>query len=229
MGRVLDSEATIFCAPIVSELWYNAFALEGTQSMHQTTPRSARPLQGSRSRGSSLGEDMREIWRPIPGYEGYEVSNFGNVRSYRLSGLNGGRRSVPVTINPWTKLSGHLSVSLRKKGNTHKKLVHRLVLLAFVGKCPCDMEAAHNNGIPYDNRLSNLRYDTRSGNIMDRVKHGGSNRGSRHVLSKLNEQDVLSIRKDARPQKKIAADYGVSQSRISSIKSKKVWAWLEDK
>ena len=27
---------------------------------------------------------MEEIWKPIPGYDGYEVSNTGKVKSYKL-------------------------------------------------------------------------------------------------------------------------------------------------
>ena len=26
---------------------------------------------------------MEEVWKPVVGFDGYEVSNFGNVRSYR--------------------------------------------------------------------------------------------------------------------------------------------------
>lgn len=27
---------------------------------------------------------MEEIWKPIPGYDGYEVSNTGKVKSYKI-------------------------------------------------------------------------------------------------------------------------------------------------
>lgn len=50
--------------------------------------------------------------------------------------------------------------------------VHRLVLEAFVGPCPEGMEALHGNAIRNDNRLCNLRWDTKSENSQDRVRHG---------------------------------------------------------
>lgn len=43
---------------------------------------------------------------------------------------------------------------------------------AFVGPCPEGMEVCHNNGDCTDNRLENLRYDTKSANMLDRVRHG---------------------------------------------------------
>lgn len=50
--------------------------------------------------------------------------------------------------------------------------VHTAVLLAFVGERPEGLEACHNNGIPSDNRLENLRWDTRSSNRRDTILHG---------------------------------------------------------
>lgn len=50
--------------------------------------------------------------------------------------------------------------------------VHRLVLEAFVGPCPPGMEACHWNGIPGDNRLHNLRWDTPSANNADILRLG---------------------------------------------------------
>lgn len=42
--------------------------------------------------------------------------------------------------------------------------IHQIVLEAFCGPCPDGMEVLHGNGIRTDNRLSNLRYGTRSEN-----------------------------------------------------------------
>jgi len=52
------------------------------------------------------------------------------------------------------------------------KLVHRLVLEAFAGPCPDGMEACHGDGDPTNNRRLNLRWDTRSSNQLDTVRHG---------------------------------------------------------
>lgn len=51
---------------------------------------------------------MAEIWRPIPGYEGmYEISNFGEVRSWRQIGGNhkpGRRADKPHTVSPFYRI-----------------------------------------------------------------------------------------------------------------------------
>ncbi len=68
----------------------------------------------------------------------------------------------------WITDSGHRRYDL---GST-TMFAHRAVLLAFVGPCPEGMEACHNNGDPLDNRVENLRWDTRSNNTLDKVAHG---------------------------------------------------------
>ena len=49
--------------------------------------------------------------------------------------------------------------------------IHRSVALAFLGETPDGMEVCHNNGIKSDNRLENLRFDTRSKNMLDVIRH----------------------------------------------------------
>jgi len=63
--------------------------------------------------------------------------------------------------------SGRLQVRL-KVGEIKKTFrVHRLVLEAFVGPCPHGCEACHRNNDPSDNRIENLRWDTKQSNLAD--------------------------------------------------------------
>lgn len=122
---------------------------------------------------------VTENWKPIPGYEGfYEVSDLGMVRSLdRKIRCGDGVTRVfygqVLTPRP-TVHGGHHQVNLSRGSRADKKnrYVHRLVMAAFVGPCPPDMEVCHNNGHPTDNRLSNLRYGTTADNRRDSVKHG---------------------------------------------------------
>ena len=108
----------------------------------------------------------------VPGFESlYEVSNYGQVRSLdRVDAL--GRAKAGRVLAPYALNKGHLSIGMSVDGRVRKMLVHRLVLMAFVGPCPPGMEACHNNGEPADNRLANLRWDSRRANSLDTVRHG---------------------------------------------------------
>ena len=80
---------------------------------------------------------MTEIWLPIPGYEHYEVSSEGGSDHWPASSIRtrhyDGQILTPIP-NPKT---GHLGVDLYRDGQgATLMLVHRLVLMAFVGRCP---------------------------------------------------------------------------------------------
>lgn len=113
-----------------------------------------------------------EQWRPVAGYEGaYEVSSLGRVRS--IERLNArGRRQQARVLSPRRTTWDHLAVALYANAVRADFQVHTLVLLAFVGPCPDSMEGCHRNDDPRDNRAVNLRWDTRSANVLDSVRNG---------------------------------------------------------
>ena len=110
---------------------------------------------------------MAEQWRDIPGWEGlYQVSNIGQVRSLdrEIRCINGVlKRLRGKVLTPAAAPSGHMSVVLGR-GNT--KQVHQLVMSAFVGPKPAGMEVLHKDHNPGNNRRSNLKYGTRSENVL---------------------------------------------------------------
>ena len=119
---------------------------------------------------------MTESWKPVVGFEHlYEVSDAGRVK--RLARATEGREGVtmhfPETIldAAVTRL-GYRRVRLSGNGKRATLFVHVLVLTAFVGPRPAGQEGCHGNGIRTDNRLVNLRWDTRSENQKDSVRHG---------------------------------------------------------
>lgn len=92
---------------------------------------------------------MSEKWITIPGFEDYEASDQGNIRS-----LISNKQLKPVKTK-----HGYLQVVVSKKS----KKVHRLILTAFLGWNHLDCD--HINGIKTDNRLCNLRYCSRRDNV----------------------------------------------------------------
>ena len=117
---------------------------------------------------------LLEEWRPVtaPGYEThYEVSNLGNVRSVarKVAYRDGRCRLYPsIELKPSSTPAGYLVVTLSNgKRQKRVRLVHHLVMEAFVGERPYKYDTCHGNNDKADNRLSNLRYDTREGNLKD--------------------------------------------------------------
>ena len=157
-----------------------------------------------------------EEWRSVVGYEGlYEVSNLGRVKTVKTGRIKK-FTSHCLDTRPFLQIW---------KNNTPKIFrPHTLVLTAFIGPRPDGMECCHNDGNPWHNMLSNLRWDTAASNQKDRIKHGTTNRGENCGTAKLTQFQVDAIRKDSRLQRVIAYEYGVLQSAISRIKSGKRWA-----
>lgn len=162
-----------------------------------------------------------ERWMEIDGFNGrYQVSDLGRVRSNY-----GDRWRV---LSAWLS-KGYPQVHLSIGGKTYARCVHCLVLEAFVGPRPgSDYDACHNDGNPENNRLSNLRWDTRSGNFLDKRRHGtaGRSESSRAAVSKLNPSAVVEILQYLErgvSQYALASLYGVHQSTISGIKRGRSW------
>jgi hypothetical protein len=159
-----------------------------------------------------------EEWRDVVGFEGfYQVSNFGNIKNAKTELIK--KIQLNVRLN-------RPQICLSKFDKVTTVYPHKLVMEAFVGKRPVGMECCHADGDPWNNNLSNLRWDTRINNSQDKFKHGTQKLGENHPMSKLTIEKVLKIRQDNRVHRLIAFEYGVSQSVISQIKSKKSWAHI---
>lgn len=104
-----------------------------------------------------------EVWRPIPQWEMYEVSDLGRVRRVK---------SGRVLRQYRHKAGGYMWVYLWDHDRTLRRRAHQIVLLAFVGPRPVGHEVRHLDGNPENNRLENLRYGTPSENAADKLRHG---------------------------------------------------------
>lgn len=175
-----------------------------------------------------------EEWRDVGGYEGYyQVSDLGRVRSVDRNIVTTSGITRPLSgrvLSQSDSGMGYLGVTLSKECHLKTIRAHRLVLDAFRGRCPDGMESCHNDGNRKNNRLANLRWDTLAANQADRLSHKTSNRGERHGMSKLKNEDVrgiLMLLGDGNfKQYEIASLYDVSSSLISIIKHGRAWSWL---
>ena len=116
---------------------------------------------------------MEEVWKDIDNFEGYQISNFGRVRTHNkitFTKIHGERhwkdRILKPTISEKDKCS---RIKLWKDGSVKCFLVHRLVADAFLGeKIATNLTVNHKDGNRLNNRLDNLEWITREENI----RHG---------------------------------------------------------
>jgi hypothetical protein len=105
-------------------------------------------------------------------------------------------------------------------------MVHRLVVMAFIGPIPDGLQVNHKDGNKTNNSISNLEIVTQAENMRHAVLHGLRPSGSRHCFAKLNESQVRKIR-DLRTSgmgpKAISDLFGVSSSNISNICAGRIW------
>ncbi len=172
---------------------------------------------------------MLETWKPVVGFEDlYEVSDLGGVRSLDRVGV-GGRLLRGKILRACVGKRGYRQVSLFRVGEpSAQRKIHVLVLTAFAGPRPLNLDGCHNDGDKSNNSFANLRWDTRSSNHEDKRAHGTLPIGTKCHNAKLDPCKVLSIRRDQREILEIAADYGVSKSLISLVRLRKVWAHVQD-
>lgn len=158
-----------------------------------------------------------EVWRAIDNFPLYEVSNFGQVRSWQAK--------KPRILKPSTVM-GYLQVALRRNKKSHYRKVHRLVLESFCGFRPPGMECRHLDGNRLNNRIDNLQWGTKAENVLDIERHGKVPKGELHGRSKLTEADVREIiakRKSGMTLTAIAAEHAVNHRQVSHICTGKNW------
>jgi len=167
-----------------------------------------------------------EVWKPVVGAEGlYEVSDQGRVRSLD--------RKVRYVNGRTARYKGRLLRPFRSPrmvkvclGRGVNRTVHSLVACAFLGSPPINSEICHNDGNAANNRLENLRYDTRIANAADKRRHGTHLEGSRCPHAKLNEKEVLEIRRlynSGSPQNSLAYRFGVTKQAIHRLIHRRTW------
>ena len=176
-------------------------------------------------------------YRDVPGFPGYRVGSDGSVwtrwEQFHPHGVIGNRSRFGTTWRqrkPWvSKQLGYHCVTISAgHGNKKTFYIHRLVLEAFRGPCPNGMEGCHADGDRANNALSNLRWDTRRGNIGDTMRHGRNHRGDTHFFAKLTADDVRAIRAEYEAGgisfDRLGAKYGVCGGTVQNLVHRRTWS-----
>lgn len=136
-----------------------------------------------------MDDKIKEEWRPVIGFDNYEVSNTGKVRSishWRKSKANSMAWHKGKILKSHRNNSGYLRVGLQCNAKTYIVLIHRLVAEAFIPNPNNLPEINHLDENKNNNNVSNLEWSTASHNI---------NWGTRNerVASKM-ERPIVMIR-----------------------------------
>ena len=166
-----------------------------------------------------------EEWKKIYWAQDYEVSNFGNVRSWKVNPPNKKNKVVdqPKILSVKRGSGGYPCVAIRSdEGIKKMPNVHVLVAEAFIGPRPNGMVVCHKNDDKGDARLINLEYGTHSQNKQQALKNGKTPVGEKHPQSKLKNSEVEKIKtmleEGNLTHKQIGDMFGVSRFTIGSIK-----------
>ncbi len=171
---------------------------------------------------------MKEQWKLIDGFEDYEVSNLGRIKSYKNNEENILSLNFNNTGYGYATLYGDDRVQFR---------IHRLVAEAFIPNPNNKPQVNHLDGDKTNNRVDNLEWCTHKENIKHAIENGLFKgflnldghimRGELHKDTKFSKEDVLYIRDLYKNtdinQYEIADLYGVAQSTIERIVNRKNW------
>jgi hypothetical protein len=155
---------------------------------------------------------MQEIWKEIPGYNGYyQVSNLGRVKSVDRIVLNAGFEQYRIgkILKQTKQTTGYSTVNLCIKNIRKRFLVHRLVAEAFIPNPDNMPHINHKDENKRNNRVDNLewcdpKYNNNYGTFNERVSES---KKKPVVCVELN----ISFDSQGEAAKKI----GVSQACIS--------------
>ena len=163
----------------------------------------------------------KELWQQIN--NNYEVSTFGSIRNIKTGRI----------LKPYITTTGYLAT--RMGGNCKTFKIHRLIAKTFIpnpDNKPC---INHKDGNRLNNKIENLEWCTIKENNQDAWEKGRCfNYGETHCHTHLKNKDIKKIRKIYNPlairhsenyisQLTLAKMFGVSQSVVSDIITRKSW------
>ena len=134
----------------------------------------------------------KEVFKSIPDYPDYEVSDLGRVRSMKF-----GKEKY---LKGYTISNGRLAVFLHKDGKGKCFQIHQLVAIAFLGHEPCGMKVIvdHKDNDHLNNRVDNLQLTSQRVNVSKDRKGGTSKHIGVH-WAKRERKWLAQIRINGKP------------------------------
>ena len=171
-----------------------------------------------------IQEIQMERLMPVTEHDGYFITESGKVFCARPINGKGSRQCQLRPVKLLCSSGGYLQFG----ADRYKVSVHKAVATAFIGPCPEGLEVAHRDGNKSNNHVSNLEYASHTENEKMKHMHGTDPSGSRNGASKLTWAQVVDIKHRVRNGKRgtarrVALEYGISESTVSMLLSGKRW------
>jgi len=169
---------------------------------------------------------MNEIWKTIPGFSTYQVSNTGKIRS-----LNYKKSKKIKELKPAID-GGYYKTMILSDNKIYATIrIHRLIALTFLGES--HLEVNHIDGNKLNNNVDNLEYCSHSYNVKHACKLGleKAMKGSDNPKAKLTNEQVLEIRAYAlehgylKNRKELSKKYNVGEGTLKDIVKKRRGVW----
>lgn len=92
---------------------------------------------------------MNEIWKKIVGYEDYEISNYGRIKSFK--------KNQEKILSPSKDKDGYKQIILHNNDGIKRFYVHRLVAIHFIPN-------------PNNYKIVNHKDETKDNNVVDNLE-----------------------------------------------------------
>lgn len=171
-----------------------------------------------------------EEWRQAVGYDKYEVSNLGRIRtkSYTYMGnWNNLHTRKPKATMLWQDDRGYLYACITQDKKKRQISIHRLVAFAFVEGYRDGLEVNHKDGVKLNNASSNLEWVTQLENIRHARRiglHRNQRRGEGVPNARLKEEQVrMILARRGESAATVGADFGVGRCAVWCIWEGRTW------
>ena len=180
-----------------------------------------------------------EIFKTIPAFPDYEISNYGRLKTKKRliryvhartreeQFRKGTSRFLKEHINGRT---GYKFYQLYLNKKMYNRTVHRLVAETFLPREEGRDYVNHKDGNKHNNTVDNLEWCTNEYNHEHATATGLKPKGERIGSSKLTEQSVRAIKRllsQGFTREKIAALFDVNHTSITHISTGKTWKHID--